>query len=407
MKPYTTLLTAGAAVLTMGAAAGCSQPHASESTAAAATPVVAVEKAARTDLAQTLTVTAEFRPFQEIDVHAKVAGYVKAIYVDVGDRVQAGQLLAVLEVPEMQDELRQGEAAMSRAQEEVNRAQADLERAESVRQVAHLSATRLESVMKAKPNLVAQQDIDEATGRDRVAEAQVSTAKAALASAHQQSEVARAGQQRTQTLFNYTRITAPFAGVVTHRYADTGSMIQAGTSSQTQAMPIIKLSQNNVLRLSIPVPESAVSRIRVGAPVEVTVNALHRSFPGTVARTADKVDEQTRTMHTEVDVKNPGLELVPGMYASVALELASKKNALTVPVQALERTESGGAVWVVDPEGKLRVRPVTLGLESADRVEATSGLKDDELIVIGNRSQLKAGNTVVPRLETAAAKGAK
>jgi RND family efflux transporter MFP subunit len=407
MKPYTLLLAAGAAVLAVGAAAGCSQPHASESTAAAATPVVAVAKAVRTDLAQTLTVTAEFRPFQEIDVHAKVAGYVKAIYVDVGDRVQAGQLLAVLEVPEMQDELRQGEAAMSRAQEEVNRAQADLERAESVRQVAHLGATRLESVMKAKPNLVAQQDIDEASGRDRVAEAQVSTAKAALASAHQQSEVARAGQQRTQTLFNYTRITAHFAGVVTHRYADTGSMIQAGTSSQTQAMPIIKLSQNNVLRLTIPVPESAVSRIRIGAPVEVTVSALRRSFPGTVARTADKVDEQTRTMHTEVDVKNPGLELVPGMYASVALTLASKTAALTVPIQALERTESGGAVWVVDSDGKLRVRTVTLGLESADRVEATSGLKDDELIVVGNRSQLKAGNTVVPRLETAVAKGAK
>jgi multidrug efflux pump subunit AcrA (membrane-fusion protein) len=168
----------------------------------------------------------------------------------------------VLEIPELEDDLRQAEASVQHATQEVNRAQSDLERAQSVRELAHLSATRLTSASDARPNLIARQDIDDATGRDRVAEAQVSTARAALASARQLLEVARANQSKTRTLFGYARITAPFEGVVTHRYADTGAMIQAGTSSQTQTMPLVKLSQNSLLRLIIQVPESAVSRIR-------------------------------------------------------------------------------------------------------------------------------------------------
>src|SRR5262245_43303348 len=139
------------------------------------TPFVAVAKVGTDDLAQSLTVAAEFRPFQEIEVHAKVAGYLKSISVDVGDRVNTGQLLAVLEIPELQEEVKQDEAAVKRANEEVNRAQADLERAQSAHEAAHLSSTRLAAVMKARPNLVAQQDVDEATARDRVSEAQVST----------------------------------------------------------------------------------------------------------------------------------------------------------------------------------------------------------------------------------------
>jgi RND family efflux transporter MFP subunit len=381
------------------AIAACSPPRA-EDTASSELPSVAVAKVARGDIAQALTIEAEFRPFQEIDVHAKVSGYLKSITVDVGDRVQAGQLLAVLEVPELQDEIQQDEAVTRRGEDEVKRAQADLERTESAHEVAHLAATRLASVMKERPNLVAQQDIDEATGRDRVAEAQVSTAKASLASAQQQVQVARAGQNKTQTLFAYARITAPFAGVITHRYADTGAMIQAGTSSQSQAMPLVKLSQNSVLRLTIPVPESAVPHIHLGVPVSVTVAAIGKTFPGTVARFADKVDEQTRTMQTEVDVKNPDLQLVPGMYASVVLTLAAEKNVITVPVQAVDRTGDHASVLAVDANGRLQTRAITLGLEEPDRIGVLSGLQDDDLVVVGNRSQLKAGSRVSPKVES-------
>jgi RND family efflux transporter MFP subunit len=363
--------------------------------------VVAVAKATRGDIAQSLTIAAEFRPFQEIEVHAKVAGYLKSISVDVGDRVKTGQLLAVLEIPELQDEIRQDEAAVKRAGEEIRRAQADVERAQSAHEVAHLNATRLAGVIKTRPNLVAQQDVDEATGRDRVSEAQVSTAEAALASAREQLEVAKAGQSKTQTLFDYSRITAPFAGVITHRYADTGAMIQAGTSSQSQAMPIARLSQNDRLRLVIPVPESAVPRIHLGGEVAVAVQSLHKTVSGTVARFADRLDTDTRTMHVEVDVPNPGLTLVPGMYADATLVLDSVKDAIVAPVQALDRTSSGARVFVVGRDGKLDARTVQLGLESDDRIEVTRGLSDGDLVVIGSRAQLKAGTVVAPKVVAA------
>jgi RND family efflux transporter MFP subunit len=384
-------------VLTIGA---CSR---AEGTLSSEPPTVAVARVTHGDIAQDLTVAAEFRPFQEIEVFAKVAGYLKSINVDVGDRVQAGQLLAVLEIPEVQDEMRQDESSVKHAQDEIIRAQADLERAESVHEVAHLGATRLSTVLKTRPNLVAQQDIDEASGRDRVAEAQVSTARAALSSADEQLEFAKASQNKTKTLFAYSQITAPFAGVITHRYADTGAMIQAGTSSQTQTLPLVKLSQNSRLRLVIPVPESAVSRIRLGEPVALDVQALHKKYTGTVARFADQLDTETRTMHVEVDVTNPGLELVPGMYALASLVLEQARNVLVVPVEALDRGDTSARVLLVNRDGRVEARDVKAGLETGDRVEIASGLADGDLVVVGNRSQLKAGTVVSPKIVATAA----
>jgi len=374
----------------------CSRPRAAEAVAEA--PTVAVARIVRADLAQTLTLAAEFRPFQEIDVHAKVAGYVKTIGVDVGDRVKAGQLLAVLEIPELQDDLTQADASAKRSEEEVKRAQADLERAQSAHEVAHLGSTRLASVMKARPNLVAQQDIDEALGRDRVTEAQVATAKAAIAAAQEQLAVSEANRSKTKTLLDYARITAPFAGVITHRYADTGAMIQAGTSSQTQTMPLVRLSQNTRLRLAIQVPESDVARIHVGQAVDVRVQSLDRTFTGTVARFADKVNPDTRTMETEVDVPNPALTLVPGMYASASITIARASAALIAPVQAVDRTGDQTSVAVVGPGDRLETRDVTLGIEAPDRVEVRSGLREGDLVVIGSRARLKPGTAVTPQI---------
>jgi RND family efflux transporter MFP subunit len=359
---------------------------------------VSVVKIGRGDIAQTLTLAAEFRPFQEVEVHAKVAGYVKAIYVDVGDRVSAGQLLAVLEIPELQDDMVTAQAGIKHSQEEVNRAQADLARTEWAHEVAHLGSTRLAAVMKQRPNLVAQQDIDEAQGRDRIAEAQVATAKAAVAAAQEQLAVARATENKTKTLFAYARITAPFAGVITHRYADTGSMIQAGTSSQSQAMPIVRLSQNNLLRLSIQVPESVVSLIHLGAPVDVKVQALNRDFQGKVARFSDKLNPDTRTMDTEVDVPNPKLELVPGMYAYASITTDAARDVVVAPVQVIDHKDDKATVMVVAADGRLELRTVTIGLESPERVEVRSGLRPGDEAVLGGRAKLKVGAAVTPNV---------
>ena len=378
--------------------AACSKP-AAQTRAVAGVPAVAVARVQRGEVTQALNVAAEFRPYQEVDLHAKVAGYVKSIAVDVGDRVQAGQLIAILEVPELQNELQQDSAAVARAQEEINRALADLERAESAHDIAHLGATRLAGVSKARPNLIAQQDLDEAASRDRVTEAQVSTAKAAVASTRGQLEIAKANRAKTETLLAYTRITAPFAGVVTHRYADTGAMIQAGTSSQTQTMPLVKLSENRMLRLTIPVPESAVPRVKRGQTVDVQVPSLGRSFPGTVARAADRMDSDTRTMQDEVDVPNSSLELVPGMYAQASIALLQVKHALTIPVQALDRENGKVRVVIVKPDNTIESRDIAVQLESADNV-AVSGVTEGEMVVLANRARLRPGMAVAPKIAT-------
>ena len=380
----------------------CSSDAAEDGPGRAAAPTVAAAKVLRADLTRALAVTAEFRPYQEVDVHAKVAGYVKRIYVDVGDRVKEGQLIAILEIPELRDEVQTAEASVSKSQEEIRRAQADLERAQATQVVAHLAYSRLADVSKTRPGLVAQQEIDDALGRDRIAEAQVATAKASLWVAEQQLRVAQADREKVRTLYAYAQIKAPFTGIVTKRYADTGSMIQTATSSQTQSMPLVTLAQENLLRLVIPVPESAVSKIRLGSAVEVSVSALGKKLQGKVARFADQVDMATRTMHTEVDVPNPTGELVPGMYASASLVLNDERNALVVPVQALTRTEDSASVLLIDKQNKLEERPVQIGVETPDQVEILSGLNEGDLVVVGSRSRLQPGMAVQPKIISSA-----
>jgi RND family efflux transporter MFP subunit len=366
-------------------------------------PAVAVAKVVKKDLSHDLTLTAEFRPFQEVEVMAKVAGYVKTIYVDVGDRVRQNQPLATLEVPEMIDDRARAQAGIDRSLAEVARAKDQLQQAESSHNIAHLSYSRLFDVSKQKPGLVAQQEIDDARGKDLVAEAQISGAKSNLTAAEQQVAVNRAELQKINTMFEYTKVLAPFAGVVTKRYADTGSMIQAGTASQTQAMPLIRLSENSLLRLIVPVPESAVPTVHIGQQVAVRVPTLNRDFAGRVARFDGKVTMATRTMDTEVDVPNADLILIPGMYAEVHLTLSRKNGALAVPVTAVDVASdkaNSGTVAVVTSDNKVDIRQVELGLETATEVEVRSGLADGDLVVVGSRSGLKTGQEVRPKLTT-------
>ncbi len=363
-------------------------------------PTVAVAKAGVEDISRGLVLTAEFRPFQEIDVMAKVAGYVKKINVDVGDRVAEGQLLALIEVPEMADDQSRAQSMLNRSQAELARAGDELQRAESSHRISHLSYTRLSEVAKQKPGLIAQQEIDDAQSKDLVSEAQISAAKSSVSAAEQQVQVSSAEVQKMKTLLDYTRVTAPFAGVVTRRFADTGAMIQAGISSSTQAMPVVKLSQNAMLRLIFPVPESAVPTVHVGQQVNVRVPTLGRSFPGRVARFAEKVSSSTRTMDTEVDVPNPNLVLTPGMYAEANLTLDHRSDALTIPITAVDlgSDEVSGQVLVVTPDNRIERREVQLGLQTESKVEVRSGLHAGETVVTENRGNLKPGQEVRSKL---------
>jgi RND family efflux transporter MFP subunit len=354
-------------------------------------PLVPVAKVARLDLANDLVLTAEFEPFQQVDLMAKVSGYVRSISVDIGDRVRTGRVLATLEIPEMEDDLTRAAASIDQAQAEIVTAADELHRAEAAHEMAHLSYSRIADVLKREPGLVPQQEVDEAHSHDLVAEAQVSTAKSNLKTAEQHARVSRADQGRVETLHKYLTITAPFEGVVTKRYANVGAMIQAGTS--TQAMPVVQLSQNNLLRLILPVPESSVGRVRVGETVDVRVPSLGRIFPGRVARLAEKVQPSTRTMDTEVDVQNPTLTLIPGMYAEVNLHIAESRGALAIPLDAVDRSTSVARAYVV-AEGVIRIVPVTLGLETNQSVEILSGLKEGDAVVVGRRAGLTDGQKV-------------
>lgn len=375
--------------------------NAAETSAVSDKPVaVAVVSVTHQDLSQGLKLAAEFRPFQETDLHAKVAGYLKKINVDVGDRVQQGQVIAELEIPEFKSELAQAEASKKRSESDVTRARSEIQRAQSVYDAAKLSHSRLASVSQARPNLLAQQELDDAVAKVQVAEAQLNSAKAALAVTEEQVHVLDASVERVKVLAAYSVITAPFAGVVTKRFADLGAMIQQGTASQTQAMPLIRLSQVSHLRLVLPVPESVVPRIRLGRTVRVEVPSLNRTFQGRVSRFAEKVDTATRTMETEVDVPNPGLILKPGMYAYADLELDQKSAALVVPVQAINRAENKTRVMLVNGQNKLEMRDIVLGMETPDAVEVLSGLAKDDRVVIGNLSQLKQGQAVTPKETT-------
>jgi len=366
---------------------------------------VGVAKAERQTLSQSQELLAEFTPYQEVDLHAKVAGYVKKIYVDVGDRVKQGQLLAVLEVPEQQADLDQATAAVSSAEEEIKRTESLLGESQAAYQVAHLTYNRLAAVPKVNPHLIAQQEIDEAMAKDQESEAKVATSKAAISVARQKLLEARAMLDRIKTLITYTKIQAPFNGTVTKRYADTGAMIPAGTSESNQALPLVRLSEDDVLRLILPVPESVVGLIHVGGQVEINVQSLHRNFTGTVWRFTDKVDTSTRTMETEIYVKNTDRLLKPGMYASAKLTLDRAPSALAVPVQAVSFEKNKATVWKVNSDDTLEEQQVTVGAETPSLVEIVSGLREGDLVVVGNRSELKAGQRVEPKLMALAGPG--
>jgi RND family efflux transporter MFP subunit len=363
-------------------------------------PVVLVTRA---PLANSLTLTGEFRPFQQVDVHAKVAGYIRHIFVDVGDKVKSGQELATLEVPELNAQVTGAQADIRRSQDAVRRAQSDIERAESTHQAYHAAYTRLKQASEERPGLVAEQELDDSMAKDKETDAQINSNRAALAESQNGLGMARATLERLSALQAYSHITAPFAGVVTKRYVDTGALISAGTSSETQSQPVVQLAEWYLLRLVIPVPESAVPLLHLGSVVQVHVPSLNQDFQGRVARFADALNDETRTMHTEIDVENPQNTLTEGMYAEVKLALHGKENALTLPIQAV--VDEGGKHYVLVLDGQDRVQKtyVELGEQTSSTVELLHGVSEKDKVISAGQADYQIGEVVKPKLETESA----
>jgi RND family efflux transporter MFP subunit len=356
---------------------------------------------ARGDLASTLKVAGQFEPYQEVDLHAKVSGYIKRINVDIGDRVRAGQIIATLEVPELNAQVSGAQAEVRHSQSEIARAQSEVSRAESNHEALHSAYQRLAKAAEQRPGLIAQQELDDARAKDQEAEAQIEVAKSSLGATQQQLGVSKADNLRVQVLSDYSVVTAPFTGVISKRYADTGSLIQAGTTSNTQAMPVVRLVQSDLLRLRMPVPEADVPFIAVGGAVQVTVQATNEKFTGRIVRFSRALDTTTRTMVVEVDVPNPTLKLSPGMYAQTGIELAQKNNTLTLPSQAVVRGEGEPYVLAVDGQ-KVVKKTVRLGIEGPDRVEILSGLVEGETVIVSGQTNYQAGEQVRPQAASVA-----
>jgi RND family efflux transporter MFP subunit len=383
---------------------GCGGDRKAEAEDAAHAPSAPVVKVVRRDLNNELEIASEFEPLQEIEVYAKVSGYIKKLYVDWGTHVKQGQILAELEIPELQQQLQQDEASARRSEQDLGRAREELNRAQSAYNVAHLTYSRLADVQKSRPELVAQEEIDAAQGKDLEANAGVSSAKDAVSAAEQGLLAAKAALGKDQAMFAYARITAPFDGVVTQIYAYTGSLLPAGTSSNKGDLALCQLSQNNVLRLVIPLPERAVTDVHVGDTVDIKVSGAKDAFTGKIVRLSGQIETQTRTMHTEVQVPNPNYLLVPGMYASVKIPLRSASQALSIPVQAVQSSGNGqGTVLLVNSSNRVEKRDIKLGIETATQAEVLSGLNENEMVIFGEQNQFKVGALVSPQIVTAPA----
>lgn len=365
---------------------------------AAVSPTARVATAQRGDISQVLTLAGQFQPYQTVDVHPKISGYMRKINVDIGDIVRQGQTLAVLEVPELRAQLQQTVFEADQAKEEMGRAQHEIDRAVATHRALHEQYQRLQDAAKGHPGLIAQQELDDAQAKDLSAEAQVDSAKAAMAAAKQHMGSAQADNQRVQALHDYTTVIAPIAGVVVWRYADTGALIQGGTTSNNSDLPIVRLAQSQLLRLRVPVPEEDVRFIHEGDSLSVRVDAISRSFTGKIVRFTRDVNFETRTMETEIDVDNRDLSIAPGMYANTLLELAERRNVVTIPVEAIVLKGSQNIVYALDAENRVAIRSVSIGLRGQKLAEIVNGLEAGDRVILGGQENYRSGEVVIPLL---------
>jgi RND family efflux transporter MFP subunit len=371
---------------------GCKDPQTETPIATASVaPVI------RGDLSSTLTVAGEFQPYQEVDLHAKVSGYIRRINVDIGDRIKNGEVLAVLEVPELNAQVAASKAQIQHSQAEIARAQSEITFAEADYGAVHAAYTRLAEAAKQRPGLIAEQELDDARAKDQDAVAKINVAESALEATHGQLAVSKAENQRVQSLEDYSIVTAPFTGVVTMRYADVGSLIQAGTASSTQSMPVVRVAQSDLLRLRMPVPEEDVPFIHIGGEILIRVKATGKTFTGRVIRFTRELNTSTRTMLVEVDVPNPDLSLASGMYAETTIVLQQRNAVLIVPASAVVRQDGHPFVLVVDRENKVVKASAGVGIEGADRVEITRGLAEGQSVIVSGQTNYQAGQVVHPK----------
>lgn len=314
---------------------------------------VKVAPVARGNVIRYVTLPGTLKANQQATLYAKVAGYLTRVEVDKGDAVKAGQVLAIIEVPELI---------------------ADMKKYEADAQVAGVELKRLDEARRKAPDLIVPQMLDKARGA---------------------ADVAKANLQRTQTLLDFAKILAPFDGIVTQRFVDNGAFVPAATSgSAAQNAALFTVMETTTLRAQVTMPELDAALAARGQPVKVSPEALPgRTFEATVSRTAGAIDETTRTMLIEADLPNRDGALRPGMYASVKVGVDHHDNTLTVPVEALAMEKANAFIFKV-ADGRAKKTAVTLGFNDGARVEILTGAADGEAVILAGKATLTDGQPV-------------
>lgn len=392
------MLAAGITFTALAGIVACKNTNQHSGASAAEIPTAKVAAAMRGNIAHTLSLAGQFQPYQVVDVHPKVTGFMVKINVDIGDKVRKGETLAVLEVPELNAQLQGTVFEMQRAKDDLLRTQHEIKRAEADHASLHSDYTRLLEASKAQPGLIAQQELDDAQSKDLSSEAQVDAASAAAAAAQQHVEVAHTDNNRVQAIKNYTNVVAPLDGVIVWRYADTGALIQSGSNSNDQDIPIVRLSESGLLRLRMPIPENDVQYVHIGDPMQIRVDAIGRSFTGKIARFTRDVNFETRTMETEIDVENQDLSISPGMYANTQMQLEHTENVTTIPIEALVLKGNQETVYSLDSGNRIHIRKVVVGLTGSKLAEIKSGLEPGDRVILGAQEKYSDGDQVSPIL---------
>jgi RND family efflux transporter MFP subunit len=326
-----------------------------------AVPTVAVIGPERGAPQQEIVLPGTMQAFTDAAIYARTNGYLRKWYVDIGARVKAGQVLADIDTPEVDQQLEQ--------------ARADLATADANTRLAQSTAERYRDLIKT--DSVSKQDLDNANGS---LEAKVTAATSS-----------RANVRRLEQLHAFGRITAPFDGVVTARNTDVGALIDSGSN----ARELFHVAAVHRLRVFVNVPEIYSRAARTGMKADLTLTEFPgRTFTGTLARTAQSIDVSSRTLLTEIDVDNPKGELLPGSYAEVHLKLPTEASTFKLPVNAVIFRTDGVQVAVVREGGRVALQPVTLGRDYGNSVEVVAGLKGGEQIIINAPDSIEAGQTV-------------
>jgi RND family efflux transporter MFP subunit len=367
-------------------------PAQAKSTEADSRPRVEVVHPRRVTVARRLQTNATLAAFEEADLFAKVTGYLSDVRVDIGDHVKAGQVLAVIDIPELEQQLAEDQAQLASKQSALETARLQVDHDRANRTLQDITLKRQEALFKDQ--WVPAQMVDQTRADAAVAKANVGVAKANRTLAAHQIDLAAATVEKTKALLAYSQIVAPFDGVVARRLVNRGDLVQAPTG--TLMTPLFTVQRIDTIRVFCDVPENDVPLVHIGDPAIVKPSGLEgKPFIGKVTRYSLRLDPETRNMRTEIDLPNPEERLYPGMYAQVSLEMNRRPDVLTVPAAAVGSDGDGSFVNTI-ADNRITRLAVRTGLTDNGRIEVTAGLSEGTPVVAIVKGAPPPGTAVQP-----------